>query len=80
MDQTFQTGLPKKNKKYRLGLLTQLDLGKLIETIEDCLVKYTSCGIQLTEKTAGSGALYKSRVHGAKFKNATKQRQGPFVV
>ena len=70
----------KGTKKYRLGRLDQLDLRQLLRTIEECLAKYGSVGILITEQTAGAGALYKGRAHGARFKNAARQGSGPFVT
>ena len=70
----------KGNKKYRLGSLNRLDLRKLLRVIEDCLQNYGTCGIQITETTAGSGALYKGAVHGARQKSAARRRRGIHVI
>ena len=70
----------KGNKKYRLGSLNRLDLRKLLRVIGDCLQNYGVCGIEITETTAGSGALYKSKVHGARQKSAARRRRGIHVI
>ena len=59
----------KAGKKYRLGRLDQLDMARLRRLIEECLASYTKCGIQLVEAAGGRGAIYKPRVHSAKFKS-----------
>ena len=69
----------KGRKKYRLGRLDQLDLRKLLSMIQDCLHEYGVCGVQITEHTAGAGALYKSRAHSAKFKNEIRLKRGVFA-
>ena len=69
----------KGRKKYRLGRLDQLDFRKLISTIQDCLREYGTCGLEITEQTAGAGALYKSRAHGVHFKNAARRQRGIFA-
>ena len=66
----------KGNKRYRLGRLDQLDLRKILDSIEDCLSKYGICGLEITEQTAGSGALYKGSVHGARFKSSARKGRG----
>ena len=71
---------PEGSKKYRLGSLNRLDLRKLLSIIEDCLQKYGTCGIQITEHTSGSGALYKDAVHGVRVKSAARRRRGIHVL
>ena len=69
----------KGKKKYRLGRLDQLDLRKLLQMIEECLASYSSVGLLITEQAAGGGALYKSRIHKARFKNKSRRKVGPFA-
>ena len=69
----------KGRKKYRLGRLDQLDFRKLLSTIQDCPQEYGTCGLEITEQTAGAGALYKSRAHGVHFKNAARRQRGIFA-
>ena len=70
----------KGRKRFRLGSLSRLDLRKLLRVIQDCLQNYGTCGLEITEQTAGSGALYKSKVHGSRIKGAARRRKGIHVV
>ena len=69
--------LIKGSKRYRLGLLNNVDLHHLQQLIEECIQQYGTCGLEITETVAGSGALYKGGVHGARFKSAARKRRGP---
>ena len=66
----------KGSTKYRLGSLSRIDLRKILKIIEDCLRKYGTCGLEITERTAGAGALYKPTVHGARMKSAALRQRG----
>ena len=69
--------LIKGRKKYRLGLLRDIDLRELLLAVEECITSYGACGLEITEDRAGSGALYKSGVHSARFKSAARHGKGP---
>ena len=66
----------KGSKRYRLGPLAELDLKYLMELVDECLQQYGTCGLELTESRAGSGALYKAGVHGARFKSSARRGAG----
>ena len=70
----------KGSKKYRLGSLSRLDLRKILKMIEECLRKYGVVGLEITERTAGAGALYKPIVHGSRMKSAARRQEGIHVV
>ena len=67
----------KGNRAY-YGRLADIDLRALISAVEDCLLSYRTCGLELAEPSAGSGALYKAPVHGKRFKARARQKTGPF--
>ncbi len=65
----------KGSKRFRLGPLAEINLKYLTELVEECIDQYGSCGLEITESRAGSGALYKAGPHSARFKsNARKGR------
>ena len=68
--------LIKGTKRYRLGPLNELDLKHLMQLVDECLQQYGSCGLEITESRAGSGALYKAGVHGARFKSSARRGAG----
>ena len=72
--------LIKGTKRYRLGPLNELDLKYLMQLVDECLQQYGTCGLELTESRAGSGALYKAGVHGARFKSSARKGRGPAVA
>ena len=67
----------KGSKRYRLGALADIDLRYLLELVDECLQQYGTCGLELTETRAGSGALYKGGVHSARFKSNARKGRGP---
>jgi len=67
----------KGNRAY-YGRLADIDLRALISAVEDCLLGYRTCGLELVEPSAGSGAIYKAPVHGKRFKARVRQKAGPF--
>ena len=66
----------KGKKRYRLGPLAEVDMKYVRELVEECLQQYGKCGLEITESRAGTGALYRPGVHGARFKNAARRRKG----
>ncbi len=62
----------KGGKRFRLGFLSDLDMRHLLDLVSECLGSYGNCGLEITEKVGGSGALYKSGVHKSKFKAASR--------
>ena len=69
----------KGTRHVNLGLLANVDLRKLRELIDECIRQYGICGLQITESAAGTGALYKPHVHGARFKNNARRGKGPYA-
>ena len=49
-------GIIKGGKRYRLGPLAEINLKYLTELVEECIDQYGSCGLEITESRAGSGA------------------------
>lgn len=69
--------LIKGTRRYRLGKLQDINMRYLRELVEECIEQYGNCGIEITESSqAGRGSLYKSKVHGARFKSAARRRKG----
>ena len=66
----------KGNKRYRLGLLSSLDLDYLVKLVDECIGTYGNCGLEIVENVAGTGALYKKHVHSARFKSQSRRRKG----
>jgi hypothetical protein len=64
----------KGGRRYRLGLLTDLDLAHLIDLVAECVTQYGNCGLEIVEQRAGSGPLYHGNLHKAEFKS--KSRRG----
>jgi hypothetical protein len=64
----------KGGRRYRLGLLTDLDLDHLIDLVAECVTQYGNCGLEIVEQRAGSGPLYHGNLHKAEFKS--KSRRG----
>ena len=48
----------KGSKRVNLGRLSDMNLHQLLQLIDDCVEQYGTCGLEITEHTAGSGALY----------------------
>ena len=67
----------KGTRRYRLGKLNEMNLNYLQELIEECVGQYGTCGIEITESKAGAGAMYGSRLHGARFKSDARNKRGP---
>lgn len=67
----------KGRKRYRLGPLAEIDMHYLIELVDECIQQYGSCGLEITESRAGTGALYKGAVHKARFKSSARKKRGP---
>ena len=70
----------KGRKRFRLGKLSEINLQYLRELVEDCVNQYGNCGLEITENKSGSGALYKSNVHKARFKSNARRRKGPAAL
>jgi hypothetical protein len=67
--------LIKGSKRYRLGKLSDINMRYLRELVEECIEQYGTCGVEITESSqAGRGSLYKSKVHGSRFKSAARRR------
>ena len=69
--------LIKGKKKYRLGRLREFSLDRLRQLVQECLMSYSSCGLEITG-VAGDGALYKPGTHTEVFKNRVKRGVGLF--
>jgi hypothetical protein len=67
----------KGSRRYRLGKLSEINLKYLQEMIEECVLQYGTCGLEITEPHAGTGALYGSGVHKARFKSNARRKRGP---
>ena len=67
----------KGSRRYRLGKLSEINLKYLQELIEECVMQYGTCGIEVTETKAGVGALYGAGAHKARFKSDARRKQGP---
>ena len=67
----------KGRRRYRLGKLTDFDLDKLSELIEEALQQYGQCGVEVVDSNSGGrGALNKPGVHSARFKSKTRRNKG----
>ena len=66
----------KGGKRYRLGPLAEINLKYLTELVEECIDQYGSCGLEITESRAGSGALYNPGPHSARFKSNSRKGRG----
>jgi hypothetical protein len=85
MHRVHQTGsrvtIIKGSRRYRLGVLSSLDMDYLMELISECLDQYGTCGIEITEEQTGTGPLYRGVVHKPKFRAAArKQKKGAIHV
>ena len=69
--------LIKGTKRFRLGPLAEINLKYLKQLVFECLQQYGSCGLEITETHAGSGAIYKGGAHGSRFKSKARKRRGP---
>ena len=65
----------KGSRRYRLGLLSELDLRHLLDLVAECVSQYGNCGVEIVEERAGSGPLYKANVHRAHFKSRTRKKK-----
>ena len=66
----------KGGRRYKLGLLTEIDLRYLIDLVSECVAQYGNCGLEITEEVAGRGPLYKKHVHSARFKSDSRRHKG----
>ena len=66
----------KGSRRYRMGLLTELDLQYLLKLIAECVDQYGSCGLELTEARPGTGPLYRGNMHKPRFKARTRRKKG----
>jgi hypothetical protein len=66
----------KGGRRYKLGLLTEIDLRYLLDLVSECVSQYGNCGLEITEERAGSGPLYKGQMHRARFKSASRLGKG----
>ena len=69
--------LIKGRKKYRLGRLREFSLERLEHLVRECLMSYSSCGLEITG-IAGDGSLFKPGTHSEVFKNRVKRGVGLF--
>ena len=80
MHRTHQHGsrvtIVKGSRRYRLGFLTDLDLGHLLDLVAECVNQYGNCGIEIVETKPGSGPLYKGSMHGPSFKARARRKKG----
>ena len=66
----------KGSKRFRLGPLAELNMKYLLELISECIQQYGTCGLEITESQAGSGALYKGGAYSARFKSNARKGRG----
>ena len=66
----------KGGRRYKLGLLTEIDLRYLLDLISECVSTYGNCGLEITEEVAGSGPLYRGNLHKARFKSDSRRGKG----
>jgi len=66
----------KGSNRYRLGLLSQMDLKHLVSLILECISQYGQCGIEIVEERSGSGPLYKGNMHHPRFKMKARRKKG----
>ena len=66
----------KGSRRYRMGLLTEIDLEHLLNLIAECVDQYGICGIELTEERPGTGPLYRGHMHNPRFKARTRRKKG----
>ena len=64
----------KGSRRYRLGLLTSLDLNHLVDLVAECVSQYGNCGLEVVEDRPGSGPLYKGNMHRPGFKARARKR------
>lgn len=64
-------------KRVFYGHLADMSLQELVRAVRDCLRSYGTCGIELVEPAAGSGALYNNAIHGSQFKGRARAGMGP---
>ena len=80
MHRTHQGGsrvvIIKGSRRYRLGLLTDLELDYLVRLVSECVDQYGVCGLEIVETVPGSGPLYRGGVHSARFKARTRRKKG----
>ena len=63
-------------RRYRLGLLTDLDLRHLLDLVAECVSQYGNCGVEIVEEKPGSGPLYKGNLHKGRFKSNSRSKKG----
>ena len=68
--------LVKGGRRYRLGLLTDLDLRHLLDLVAECVSQYGNCGVEVVEEKPGSGPLYRGNIHRANFKSNSRKKKG----
>jgi len=66
----------KGGRRYKLGLLSEIDLRYLLDLVNECVAQYGNCGLEITEESAGRGPLYKGHMHKARFKSDSRRRMG----
>ena len=69
--------LIKGKKRYRLGPLREFSLERLEDLVRECLMSYSSCGLEVTG-IAGDGSLFQPGSHSVHFKNRVKRGVGLF--
>jgi hypothetical protein len=66
----------KGSKRFRLGPLGEINFKYLSDLVDECIQQYGSCGLEITERQAGRGSLYKGHTHGARFKSSARKGRG----
>ena len=66
----------KGTKRYRLGPLGDINMKYLLDLVGECVQQYGSCGLEITEAQAGTGALYKGGAYSARFKSNARKGKG----